>query len=432
MTKNKSLKKKQQNQQNMGVKGGLVAKQKQQVGKPQGKNKKQQQNGKSNPATQGKNKKAFKAKVPQVKAEELKKNDSENDESMESSSDEGTTSETAQNKGVKMFKGLKPEEKDSDEDEDMSEDESEENEDSDEDESPTLKALIDGSLQDDDDDEDFEEGDEDDEDDEDSDIDVSELSKNGSGLAEDSDDDDDDEEDEDEGDEDDDDDDDDDDEDEDENISTDLKTLLGESLVDDEDDEDFEEGSEDDDDDDDISDSEEDEKNTSGSVDSSKSPNKTPKKEEPSPKKLSKEQQAELDAKTIYVGNIPKDTTEKAIRKLFRPFGVIENVRFRGIVSADGKMTPRVATITKKMHPKVHTIYAFVAFKDKDSAEKSLEMNGHKLGENTLRVDLSNSKNKERDQKKSVFLGNLSFGKYFHILLLKIITLNLKNILRAV
>ncbi|XP_011501159.1 PREDICTED: RNA-binding protein 34-like, partial [Ceratosolen solmsi marchali] len=124
---------------------------------------------------------------------------------------------------------------------------------------------------------------------------------------------------------------------------------------------------------------------------------------------LLSKKQAKLDARTVFVGNIPIDTSIKTIEQLFKPFGEIENLRIRGVVPNDVRTSFKIATITKKKCPKLKSMYIFIVFKEEASAKLALKLNGHKLGNNTLRVDFSNSKNKYRDEKKSVFIGNLPF-----------------------
>ncbi|XP_014209082.1 nucleolar protein 12 isoform X1 [Copidosoma floridanum] len=455
MTKAPIVKKKQKSkqQQNMGVKDRLVAKKNQEkklVQKTVGKQKFANKVTKPQPANQkAKNvkkmtkKQQLPAKKPLQKKNEELDSDEEDDSAEE---DEELTKNTKQKKGVKMFKGVKAgdeedddeddedvslEDSDDDEDIDDSDDDEDDDEDDDDDDdddddeeeskldasSPGLKDLLGDSLKDESNDEDFEEGDgSDDDDDEDEDVSDEESMQNVEGEDDSDDDDDDEDEDDDE--------DDDEDEDEDENEAneskgSDLKTLLGTSLDDDDDDDEEFQNDEDEDESEDDEDGEDDEDNEDASLEASTPPKKS--KREPKPtkksekpldsprKKLSPEEKAELDKRTVFVGNVPKDVQQKTIEKLFKKFGAIENMRIRGAVPEDPKMSFKAATITKKIHPKVQSVYAYIVFKDAESAEKAVAVNGHVLDGHTLRVDVVANKDKAHDEKKAVFIGNLPF-----------------------
>lgn len=54
-----------------------------------------------------------------------------------------------------------------------------------------------------------------------------------------------------------------------------------------------------------------------------------------------------------------------------------------------------------------------MVFKTSDNAQAALEANGTVFHDHHLRVDIAKSVKNEIDSKKSVFLGNVSFGKYF-------------------
>ncbi|CAD6236306.1 GSCOCG00008112001-RA-CDS, partial [Cotesia congregata] len=215
------------------------------------------------------------------------------------------------------------------------------------------------------------------------------------------------EEDDDDDDEDDDDDDDDDDEMDQSIADTDgpgLKALLGNSLVDEDDDEDFEGDENDDDDDEEIESDDEDEPLNASAV-SNNSTISTASSEE---KVLSPEEKAEVDKRSIYVGNVPKDIKESRIKSEFNKFGPIESLRIRGVIPESPKISYKTAAIKRKMHDKCKSICVFIVFKAEESAVKALAMNGQQLEGFYLRVDRVNQE-KKRDPKKSVFLGNLPF-----------------------
>lgn len=266
------------------------------------------------------------------------------------------------NKGVKMFKGVKSSNKSSDK-------------------SSTENSLVD---------------DEDDEDDDDDD----EMEDDGSEDVEEEEDDDDEEEEDDE-------EEDEEEEEESENEGEEsvlgTKALLSQSLADDDDDEDFvePEGHEEDDD---ISDEDEEEGEADNStLDNSYQSNSS---------KDSSYEKTKADNNTIFVGNLPKEVTYKQLRKLFKKFGNIDTIRIRGIVPDSPQIPKKVAAITKKLHPKLQTVYAYVRFVSEESAKAALALNGTLFEGNHLRVDTANKTEKKYDAKKSVFLGNLPFSKY--------------------
>lgn len=57
-------------------------------------------------------------------------------------------------------------------------------------------------------------------------------------------------------------------------------------------------------------------------------------------------------------------------------------------------------------------VIAFIDFENMEQAKASLAMNGEKFGDKILRVDLQqNSKAKNFDPKRTIFVGNLKFSK---------------------
>lgn len=196
------------------------------------------------------------------------------------------------------------------------------------------------------------------------------------------------------------------DEDEDEGVESALgiKALLGNSIAeDDDDDEDFvePEGNEEDDD---ISDEDdEDETGEGNSTFENSFQNKSNKDSDSSFENM------KTDSRTVFVGNLPKEITKKDLQKLFKQFGKIDSIRIRGIVPKNVNMPKKVAKITKNVHPKLKSVYAYVKFVSEESAEAAVALNGTLFEGNHLRVDLTSKSEKKYDGKKSVFLGNLAF-----------------------
>ncbi len=123
-----------------------------------------------------------------------------------------------------------------------------------------------------------------------------------------------------------------------------------------------------------------------------------------------KERDTDQEKRTIFVGNLASDVTQKQIKKAFKPFGDIETIRLRGAARPDLTTTKKQAIIQRKFHENRNNLIAYVRFKEESSAKASLKMNGQKLGERTLRVDLALSSTTEHDQSKAIFVGNLRFA----------------------
>ena len=62
----------------------------------------------------------------------------------------------------------------------------------------------------------------------------------------------------------------------------------------------------------------------------------------------------------MFVGNLAGDTTEREIKQMFKKFGDVESVRFRGAARPDPKTTKRVAVIKRQFHEKHQRIIAYV------------------------------------------------------------------------
>lgn len=180
-----------------------------------------------------------------------------------------------------------------------------------------------------------------------------------------------------------------------------LKALLGNSLAEDDDDEDFVEPEEEEDDDTDEDDEEDEEEETNNSTLENSQGDADDSLEE-----------VKNDKRTVFVGNLPKEVTKKQLKKQFKKYGRIETIRLRGIVAKTINMPKKVAAITKKVHPKLKSVHAYIKYDSEESAKAALDMNGKIFEGNYLRVDTVYKSDEKYDTKKSVFLGNLQFSKY--------------------
>jgi len=119
------------------------------------------------------------------------------------------------------------------------------------------------------------------------------------------------------------------------------------------------------------------------------------------------------EKRTIFIGNLPSNATKQQIKSLLRECGEIETIRFRGAARPDMITTKKQSIIQRKFHEKRHNIIAYARFKDVECTHKSLKLDGHKIGEQTIRIDLAASKedtSQNRDQSKAIFVGNLGFA----------------------
>ncbi|OUM60524.1 hypothetical protein PIROE2DRAFT_13676 [Piromyces sp. E2] len=90
--------------------------------------------------------------------------------------------------------------------------------------------------------------------------------------------------------------------------------------------------------------------------------------EEVKPKKKRKvRDEPEKLERTLFVGNLDKNVTEKAFSK---------------------NLPKKIAFITKEFHPERDCLNAYIVFEDKESAEKALELNGSLFNDKHMRVDL--------------------------------------------
>jgi len=108
---------------------------------------------------------------------------------------------------------------------------------------------------------------------------------------------------------------------------------------------------------------------------------------------------AEKDARTVFVGNVSLSVDKKALLKLFSSCGKVESIRIRSVPVSSLKLPKRAIAIMKDFHPHRHNMNAYVMFKDEQSADDALKLNGTELGGLHIRVDKSQS-DKQHDHKR--------------------------------
>ncbi|NXD29139.1 RBM34 protein, partial [Spelaeornis formosus] len=115
------------------------------------------------------------------------------------------------------------------------------------------------------------------------------------------------------------------------------------------------------------------------------------------------------DRRTVFVGNLPVSCTAKVLKSLFMKYGQIQSIRFRSLIPAEDTISKKVAAIKHKVHPNAKFMNAYVVFKEECDAQKALKENGTEIASGFhIRVDTA-SKTSSHDNKRSVFLGNLSY-----------------------
>jgi len=122
------------------------------------------------------------------------------------------------------------------------------------------------------------------------------------------------------------------------------------------------------------------------------------------PKRRSKEK----ENRTIFVGNVNNTSTKKSLKRFFKQYGDIENLRLRSAAPADPKIPKKGVIAMKDFHDSCHTINAYIVYKELKSAKEALQANGQVFDGLTLRVD-SSTKPKEHNHDCSIFVGNLPF-----------------------
>jgi len=128
---------------------------------------------------------------------------------------------------------------------------------------------------------------------------------------------------------------------------------------------------------------------------------------------------ASADDRTIFVGNLPLDTTRKSLAALFRDCGTIESTRLRSIATSGLKVVPGSnpefvkkisANTSKGLDTTIKTnAQGYVVFVHQDSVQKAcLEHNNKSIGRNhILRVDTVSTNT--MDPARTVFVGNLPY-----------------------
>ncbi|GMF38703.1 unnamed protein product [Phytophthora lilii] len=137
---------------------------------------------------------------------------------------------------------------------------------------------------------------------------------------------------------------------------------------------------------------------------------KTDEEEKEEPEELTPEQ--EKNRRTVFVGNVSLDATQKDIKNHFSGCGKVESVRLRHLPIAgcavdqagNQKLMMKVCAIKKILTTAKDNCNAYVTFVEKSSVEAALKLNGTTLVEKKIRVDRCDP---VIDARRSVFIGNV-------------------------
>ncbi|KAL4152516.1 hypothetical protein PRNP1_009445 [Phytophthora ramorum] len=122
----------------------------------------------------------------------------------------------------------------------------------------------------------------------------------------------------------------------------------------------------------------------------------------------------EKGRRTVFVGNVSLDATQKDIKKHFSVCGKVENVRLRHLPIAgcavgdagNQKLMMKVCANKKILTTAKDNCNAYVTFADESSVEAALKLSGSMLVQKKIRVDRSDP---VIDARRSVFIGNVPF-----------------------
>jgi len=136
-------------------------------------------------------------------------------------------------------------------------------------------------------------------------------------------------------------------------------------------------------------------------------------------------------ARTIFVGNLPREATKKQLARFFRPYGAVQSSRKRSVAVAgcavdtngDDKLVQSVCARKGLLSDAKRTTNAYVVFEDVEGATNALKANGAvwkipasiedgvETPEETfhLRVDKASGDRGAQDHLRTAFVGNCPF-----------------------
>lgn len=126
-----------------------------------------------------------------------------------------------------------------------------------------------------------------------------------------------------------------------------------------------------------------------------------------------KAEELEKAGRTVFVGNVSNSvitskSTYKKFKKLFSSIGPVDSIRFRSI-AFDEALPRKVAFVKKALHDTRDTLNAYVVFKEEKISRKAPQVLNATTFENFhIRVDHV-SHPSPKDNKRTIFVGNLDF-----------------------
>jgi nucleolar protein 12 len=166
-------------------------------------------------------------------------------------------------------------------------------------------------------------------------------------------------------------------------------------------------------------------------------PPPAPEEEKPAKKRRKEPVEAEPSveddaaARTIFVGNLPREATKKQLARFFRPYGTVQSSRKRSVAVAgcavdtngDDKLVQSVCARKGLLSDAKRTTNAYVVFEDVEGATNALKANGAvwkipasiedgvETPEETfhLRVDKASGDRGAQDHLRTAFVGNCPF-----------------------
>lgn len=126
-----------------------------------------------------------------------------------------------------------------------------------------------------------------------------------------------------------------------------------------------------------------------------------------------------VEERTVFVGNLPIDTTRKSLASMFKSCGKVESSRLRSVAAAgvklpteragDQNLVKKVCANTNKLDTTAKlTAQGYVVFSSKDSVEEALKLNNTTVGSEGLFLRVDHAK-PTQDASRSVFVGNLPY-----------------------
>ena len=126
-------------------------------------------------------------------------------------------------------------------------------------------------------------------------------------------------------------------------------------------------------------------------------------------RKQERENQMERALRTVYVGNLPVETSKKEIGLFFKEIGKVLKVWFRSVpTDMDSKKPKKAKVLLKELNKNCKVMNCYVLFGKQEEANKAVEMKNRQVfKERHLHVTISDKQDK--DFRSTLFVGNLPY-----------------------